>query len=189
MRLAETCSAPVGTWASPHTSLSPGVRQAQKLTRNCVCKPPSRQWVFHRNARVPHEGGHGAYPQPLWPLAVSRGNPRPATGGIPQPAMQREFASVPRGRQLSASVTAQSSTTHSQDTVQSNSVTPSPQSDHSCQGQSPELSTFKHYCPGPFPSMPEARCSLCSEETDREAGSLVQSFTFIRAIIHGTRAY
>lgn len=76
----------------------------------------------------------------------------------------------PGGRQPSASVTAQSSTTHSQDTVQSSSVTPSPQSGHGCQGQSPELSTFKHDCTGPFPSMPEAQCSLCSEETGRPRG-------------------
>lgn len=131
-----------------------------------------------RAVSVPQEcqgpAGRRSQCSPSAPVALGCAQGKPTTSHRWQSTTSHAERTClcPQGRRLSASVTAQSSTTHSRDTDQSSSVTPSPQSGHGCQSPSPELSTFKHDCTGPFPSTPEARCSRCSEEPGHQRGGV-----------------
>ena len=93
-------------------------KMREGATRPAVSEP--------QECRGLHTPAHRAHPPPLWPQALPRGSPTPATGDTPQPPMQIELASDPHP----ASETAQSRTLTPR-MVQSHLEAPSAQRDHS----------------------------------------------------------
>lgn len=95
-----------------------------KLTRKQVCFPIGRECSI---------GMQGSLTVTVTVLTLSplapgwaQRKPEASHGNIPQPPMQKKLTSAPRGRQLTASAVAQSSTTHSWDRVLSSSVAAEP---------------------------------------------------------------